>query len=315
MFCIDDIQNYLKENNKPFILCSTSYTGIYDKLKFGCLICGELLDLSFHELKKIKVCPICCGKRVGFHNCLEVVNYELASEWHPTKNGKLTTYEVTANSNKKVWWQCDRGHEWQAKISDRNRGNGCPYCAGKLPTKNYNLLFCNPELCEEWDYSKNNKNPEDYCPNSGKKVWWKCKECGHEWKASILDRNSNHGCPRCNNSKGEKAVEKWLINHNMNFIIQYKFKNCRDKNPLPFDFAVFDNNNNLILLIEYDGEFHYKPARYSKDKEKMQLKFINGQRRDQIKNEYCKNNNIELLRIPYWEFDNINNILVNKFKL
>ena len=59
---------------------------------------------------------------------LKIINPTLSSQWHPTANGSLTTEEVTPFSNKKVWWICEKGHEWQAVIEDRTRGTGCPDC-------------------------------------------------------------------------------------------------------------------------------------------------------------------------------------------
>jgi hypothetical protein len=59
---------------------------------------------------------------------LQIVNPTLSKQWHPTANGRLTTQDVTPYSNKKAWWVCEKGHEWQAVIEDRTRGTGCPYC-------------------------------------------------------------------------------------------------------------------------------------------------------------------------------------------
>lgn len=73
-------------------------------------------------------CPYCNGRRAGKDNCLATKNPGLAKEWHPTKNGSVTPEGVTTGSNKKVWWICKSGHEWEAAIKSRNYGNGCPYC-------------------------------------------------------------------------------------------------------------------------------------------------------------------------------------------
>jgi very-short-patch-repair endonuclease len=78
-------------------------------------------------------CPYCVGKRVNKENCLATVNPKLASQWHPTKNENLTPYDITAGSSKKVWWICDRGHEWQAPVYSRNgsktnKPRGCKEC-------------------------------------------------------------------------------------------------------------------------------------------------------------------------------------------
>ena len=75
-------------------------------------------------------CPYCSGRRIlkGF-NDLGTINPILAKEWNYEKNNGLTPADVAPNSNKKVWWNCSKGHEWQAIIANRNKGNGCPVCA------------------------------------------------------------------------------------------------------------------------------------------------------------------------------------------
>ena len=81
-------------------------------------------------------CPYCAGKKVlSGYNDLQTVNPTLAKEWNYEKNEGLTPAEVMPNSNKKVWWKCQKGHEWQAVISNRNNGNGCPYCAEQYAIK------------------------------------------------------------------------------------------------------------------------------------------------------------------------------------
>ena len=74
-------------------------------------------------------CPYCAGQKVltGI-NDLATINPKLAQEWHPTKNGDLKPTDVMSGSNKKVWWICKEGHEWQAVISSRNAGRGCLIC-------------------------------------------------------------------------------------------------------------------------------------------------------------------------------------------
>ena len=77
-------------------------------------------------------CPVCANRMVlAGVNDLATINPELARQWHPTKNGDLTPRDVLAGSRRKVWWICDQGHEWQADVSSRNHGTGCPVCAGK----------------------------------------------------------------------------------------------------------------------------------------------------------------------------------------
>lgn len=132
---------------------------------------------------------------------LAEINPRLTREWHPTKNGKLTPKDVTPGANKKVWWRCKKSHEWKAKVSNRNRGNSCPYCSGRKATKENCLVFENPILAREWHPAKNGKlMPWDVTPKSGKKVWWRCKR-GHAWKTIIANRSTGRRCPYCSGRK------------------------------------------------------------------------------------------------------------------
>ena len=154
-------------------------------------------------------CPICSGRKVLVgYNDLATRNPKLAAEWHPTKNKKLSASDVTCGSDKKVWWKCYAGHEWEAVVSSRSAGYGCPYCAGQKVIVGYNdLETVNPELASEWHPAKNGSlTPNDVMPGTNKKVWWIGK-CGHEWEASIQSRNSGRGCPYC-------ASQKLLVGFN-----------------------------------------------------------------------------------------------------
>jgi DNA-directed RNA polymerase subunit RPC12/RpoP len=126
------------------------------------------------------------------------INSALAGQWHPIKNGSLTPSDLTPGSNKKVWWVCTKGHEWQATISNRNRGRGCPYCAGRAVSKDNCLWSLNPSLAAEWHPVKNGRlSPRNVTPGSSKRVWWRC-ERGHEWTAIIHSRRKGYGrCPYC----------------------------------------------------------------------------------------------------------------------
>jgi hypothetical protein len=142
-------------------------------------------------------CPYCSGRLASPDNNLQVLFPKRAEQWHPTKNGNLTPNDVTASSNKKVWWQCEKGHEWEAAINNRARGDNCPYCAGKRASADYCLQTLYPELSRQWHPVKNgNLTSNDVTPGSGKKAWWLCEK-GHEWQAVIASRVSGRGCPYC----------------------------------------------------------------------------------------------------------------------
>lgn len=143
-------------------------------------------------------CPVCAGKAAlsGFNDLL-THNPALAAQWDYDKN-ELKPFEVTPHSVKFVWWRCAKGHSWRAKVSNRQKGNGCPYCARKKAITGENdLATIIPELVAEWDYVKNNGHtPDQFLPQSGKSVWWACKH-GHSWKAPIQRRYIGQGCPYC----------------------------------------------------------------------------------------------------------------------
>jgi hypothetical protein len=164
-------------------------------------------------------CPYCAGQAICWDNCLQTKNPKLSKQWHPTKNGNLTPKDVTPNNNRKVWWQCQEGHEWQAVVQARFRGAGCPYCNGRFSSEEYNFQVINPKLAKEWHPMKNGDlSPIDVLPKSGKKVWWRCYK-GHEWKAAIAKRSQGSQCPYCigrlaspeNNLKvlNPKLAEQW----------------------------------------------------------------------------------------------------------
>jgi hypothetical protein len=164
-----------------------------------------------------------------------------------------------------------------------------------------------PNLIDEWDFDKNKKPPSEYSYGSGKYVFWLCKNCGNSWKANIHNRTSlGRGCPRCSSSKGEKIIYEYLKNKKISFIMHKGFPNCKYIKSLPFDFYIKDMNT----CIEYQGIQHYVPTGFGGTSNYKKLeKFDKNKERDSIKKEYCLLNGIRLIEIPYWEIQNINNIL------
>ena len=147
--------------------------------------------------------------------CIENNREDLLKEWHVTKNNDLKPENVSYGSNKRVWWRCDNGHEWQASIVHRKNGRSCPYCSNKKVLKGYNdLATTHPHLVSEWNFDKNKDlTPNDVVSGSSKKVWWKCKR-GHEWQVSPNQRiyyNSN--CPYCSNNKVLKGYNDLASTH------------------------------------------------------------------------------------------------------
>jgi hypothetical protein len=307
-YTIQNIKLWCRLNNKPFELLNEKYESSAIKLQWQCLKveCKEIFDMAWNDVIADCECSFCTGKRIGISNCFATKYPDIAKEWHPTKNGDLTPCDVTCSGKHIIWWQCEKGHEWQDRVRNRIKYIKCPFCNHQRYSKDYNLLACNPELCEEWDYEKNKINPEECLPNSHKKAWWKCKDCGHEWKTALLHRNrKNSGCPECNKSKGEKRIKTILDLKHIFYISQKEFAELQGlggKN-LSYDFYLSQYN----LLIEYQGEQHEK---YIKGFHKSNKKFERQQEHDKRKREYANNNNIRFLEIWYWDFDNIEEILL-----
>ena len=153
-------------------------------------------------------CPFCKNRKISNTNNLEFTHPEIAKEWHPTKNGKLTPQDVTYGSDKIVWWKCEKGedHIWKTNIYNR-LAKGCPVCSNKKVVESNSLFFVNPDLTKEWHPTKNGKlTPKDLTSGSNRKVWWKCdKGEDHEWRSMIAKRESGQGCPICSNKKVVKS--------------------------------------------------------------------------------------------------------------
>jgi hypothetical protein len=119
------------------------------------------------------------------------------------------------------------------------------------------------------------------------------------------------GCPKCKASKGEIKIRKWLDDNGYSYKEQKRFTDCRHKLPLPFDFYLPTYNT----CIEFDGEHHFKPYSFTnnRDDDYKYKNFLNILLRDKIKNDYCLNKNITLIRIPYTKLSAIDSILCRYF--
>lgn len=150
-------------------------------------------------------CHVCTGREIlqGFNDLL-FLRPEIADEWNYQKNDKRPE-EFTESSGNSVWWICDQGHEWEARISNRTKSNkptGCPYCSNQKVLAGVNdLLTLFPQVAEEWHPVKNSLKSDKVFARTNKQVWWLGK-CGHEWNMRISDRTlSNNGCPYCSGKR------------------------------------------------------------------------------------------------------------------
>ncbi len=162
------------------------------------------------RIRHRSVCPFCAGQRASAANSLALHRPDLAAQWHPSRNGRLTPHDLLPGSARRVWWSCPRGtdHEWLAAARDRIRqGTGCPFCAGQRASAANCLAALAPEIAREWHPTRNAPlTPADIGPKSGRAIWWKCdKGPDHEWRARPISRTqrtaAGTGCPFCARKK------------------------------------------------------------------------------------------------------------------
>lgn len=177
--------------------------GSSQKVWWKCRTCGSEWQAVVFSRTQGSGCPVCTGKKVipGI-NDLASRHPAIAAEWHPEKNGSLTPESVTPQSNRSVWWVCEKGHEYKAVIQSRTAGgSGCPYCTNRKVLPGFNdLATLQPRVAAEWHPTLNGSlTPQDVTCGSAKKVWWQCSGCGYEWKAIIFSRAGSQrcGCPAC----------------------------------------------------------------------------------------------------------------------
>ena len=175
-------------------------------------------------------------------------------------------------------------------------GSGC-YIISALYKTSYWINMANEKHNEEYDYSKSVYN------GTMASITIICDKHG-EFTQKAGEHLSGHGCPICKSSNGEREVELVLRKYGIKYNTQYIFDDCKYKNHLKFDFYIADLN----IGIEYDGELHFQSKPFFGGDKTLH----DTQTRDSIKNKYCKDNNIKLIRIPYWDYDKIEEILLSE---
>jgi len=193
---------------------------------------------------------------------------------------------------------CFEHGEFEQKSGNHMRGDGCPKCSGHFMDTEYFIEKAKKVHGDKYDYAK-----VDYI-DSQTKVSIICSEHG-EFEQQPNNHLFDNGCPICKESKGEKTINKLLTESGIDFTPQYKFDDCRNILPLPFDFYLPEYNT----CIEYQGRQHYIPIKLWGGDEALK----DTQFRDNIKKVYCKKNDIPLIVIKYNENINtkLKQILVN----
>ncbi len=256
--------------------------------------CGHDWEASVKNRVNGAGCPYCSGNKVlkGF-NDFASKNSREAMQWSP-KNHPLKPDMVTAKSNKLVWWKCDKGHEWQSRVSDRSNGHGCPYCAGRI-LKGYNdLLTTNRALIAEWS-EKNTIRPDTITAKSRQVVFWICNNCHREWEASVVAKINGMKCPHCQKQGSHMRYEAFLAKRNYDRSKRYNlpqkaFKYYARKSGLNYT----ENDEALIgLPLQYFFPGRGIAVEFSRQRANCQYR----QRVEQVKNDLCLKNRIKLIRV------------------
>ena len=195
------------ERNLPITSDQVSYGS--NKRYWWKGICGHEWQASPHNRtgSKGSGCPYCSGNKVlpGFNDFASMFP-EIAEEWSE-KNLPLRPDQVTAYANKKVWWKGRCGHEWQALISSRSNGHGCPYCNDHKLLIGFNDLQTRyPTLASEWSDRNLPLEPTMVTEAKAGLYWWKCLDCGEEYESWIQSRIKGSRCPYCSGRAVKSGV-------------------------------------------------------------------------------------------------------------
>ena len=288
----EEFINELKEINGDIIILG-KYINNKTKIKCKCKIDGYKWEAVPSNLLSGQGCPKCAN------NKMKLTHKEFMDRMKKI-NSDIEILGEYVNSQIKIKVRCKiDGYEWEVVPNNLLNGRGCPKCVGRNKTTE--------EFKQEMKEINDNIEILGEYKGAMTKIKCKCKIDGHEWEVTPRDLLKGIGCPKCNESKGEKRIGKYLDSKNIEYKPQYRFDDCKNKYKLPFDFYI----PSLNIAIEYDGEDHYIIFKRSKNEsyEEAMDRFIGRKIKDTIKTIYCKENNIKLIRIPYWDFDKIEEIL------
>ena len=298
----------LNKNNKTRCICKCS--------------CGNECDVNYYDLINGKKTNCGCKKKKDRPDRIKDLSGQVFGYLTVIKRDEKEYY--TSGGTKLYKWicKCQCGNTISVERSKLKSGHtkSCGCIMAKIQNKSFeeyqnsygHLSEENTGKLKDITGQKFGKLiPISRIKEVGQKAKWLCDcECGG--KAIVQTSNLLNGHTQscgCIDSVGELLISNILNKNNIEYKKEFTFKDCKDKHPLPFDFAVMDKGV-LLCLIEYDGKQHFEISRFngmslSKAKESFEL----CQKHDIQKNEYCKSKNIPLLRIKYTQKDNIEEII------
>ena len=268
-------------SSQEYELISKEYINAHQKLQYKCPN-GHIHEMSYNSFQQGHRCPT-CQKSIKYE-------YDFIKEYFEQHGFRLLS-DSYEKAHGKLLCECKNGHKHFTTWVNFRKRPICLECEGKI----VNAKIIKEKVEKEGYFLKT-----DNYINNRQKLEFKCPK-NHTFFMSWHDFNGGCRCPHCKVSKGEDEIRRILNFWNVEFVSQKRFENCRDSLELPFDFYL----PSLNVCIEYDGEQHYKPIEAFNG----EIGYAKTKRHDEIKTHFCKDNNINLIRIPYWEFNNIENIL------
>lgn len=278
------------------------------KVKVVCDNCGCEYEIAWNHYMEHPTYTYCgkCRNTRRYQNNLSKRQDKLYIKLLKVCNNRgyalITTKSEIKNNTTYIEYICPIHGIQKARLNNLINGKGCPECAKDARRKMYQLS------ADEVEHRISEcggvlLNKEEYINQTTSNLRVLCPQCGNEFVASLRNFTQHGGqvCDDCNTAEsiGEMKIRMYLESNNIHFIQEYWFSDCRDKNPLPFDFYLPNNN----VIIEFDGRQHFEETNhftYSFDKVKEH---------DKIKNKYCYDNGIKLIRISYKQINKIDEIL------
>lgn len=281
------VKELFENNGFTLLITEEQYSNTSTPIEVQCSN-GHISKKRYDGLLEGKGCRD-CGNESRRVKVEEVVGFikEIGYIW---ENGEYK------NSTSNLEIVCNKGHHFKSTLSNLKGGARCKECHHNSLRKDY-------EEVKGIISNRGYKLISTTYSNLRDKLLVECPK-GHKYKVNLSSfKWGESDCSVCNAnsiSKGEAKISTVLENANVEYERQYTFEGCKDKRKLPFDFYI----PSLNLAIEFDGEQHYKPKFNDNG-----YGFATTEYHDNIKDDYCKDNNIDLLRIPYWEYKNIEDVL------
>lgn len=302
------------------------FQGNRSKLKVKCCCCKEeIIEIQYNNIINHQNIPLCkncrnilhthrsLGRQMKHKNMADI-RMDLKERYVEELNEGIKWEDISTGSSKLIKLKCNvcgNVDDFITKhlcITDKK---GAFYSTGKCSRCNSLGMWENGALLKEWS-ENNDEDPFKINYGSEKKYLWTCEEHGDYEMAVKNKTGSGLGCPSCRSYKMEKIGREILIQMGINFSEQQKFSKLIDSGYLRFDFTIFKNlefvaklvlneTNEVLCFIELDGEFHFQQI--------MNSDLEGQQRRDRIKDEFCIEKNIPLLRIHYKDIDKIPSLI------